>query len=65
VTPTEAVRVKKVSDYRKHVEACRALLRTAQTREHRDMLLKMADTWEALAVAGEQKRLREGKRKED
>jgi uncharacterized C2H2 Zn-finger protein len=42
--------VKKVSDYRKHVEECQALLRGARTPEERQMLLNTAETWEALAV---------------
>jgi hypothetical protein len=51
----------KVSDYRKHVEECQALLRGARTPEERQMLLNMAETWEALAVVREKKLAREGK----
>ena len=47
--------VRKVSDYRKHVEECRALLRGARTPEERQMLINMAETWESLAVAREKK----------
>jgi hypothetical protein len=53
--------VKKVSDYRKHVEECQALLRGARTPEERQMLLNMAETWESLAVAREKKLALEGK----
>jgi len=52
--------VKKVSEYRKHVEECKALLRGARTPEERQMLLNMAETWESLAVAREKKLALEG-----
>jgi hypothetical protein len=57
--------MKKVSDYRKHVEECQALLRGARTPEERQMLLSMAETWEGLAVAREKKLAREGRAEED
>ena len=41
--------MKKVSDYRQHAEECRKLATSARSKEHREMLLKMAATWEALA----------------
>ena len=47
--------MKKVSDYRRHAEECRTLLSGAKTPEHREMLLNMAETWEALATAREKK----------
>jgi hypothetical protein len=53
-------RMKKVSDYRKHVEDCKTLLRGAKSPEHREMLLNMAATWEALAVAREKKLAQDG-----
>ena len=52
--------MKKVSDYRKHVEDCKTLLRGAKSPEHREMLLNMAATWEALAVAREKKLAQDG-----
>jgi hypothetical protein len=57
--------MKKVSDYRKHVEECQALLRGARTPEERQMLLSMAETWEGLAEAREKKLAREGRAEED
>jgi hypothetical protein len=57
--------MKKVSDYRKHVEECQALLRGARTPEERQMLLSMAETWEGLAAAREKKLAREGRAEED
>jgi hypothetical protein len=36
--------MKTVSNYRKHVEECHALLRGARTPEERQMLLSMAET---------------------
>jgi len=41
--------VKKASEYRHHALECRALARNAKADEHRAQLLKMAETWEALA----------------
>ena len=55
--------MKKVSDYRRDVEECRSLLRRARTPE-KQMLLNMAETWEALAV-GREKKLAKGGRVED
>jgi hypothetical protein len=40
--------MKKVSEFRRHAEECRELA-TRTSPEHRDMLLKMAETWDALA----------------
>jgi hypothetical protein len=57
--------MKKVSDYRRHAEECRTLLSGAKTTEHREMLLKMAETWEGLAAAREKKLAGEGKSEED
>ena len=47
--------MKKISDYRKHVDECHALLRGARSPEERQMLMNMAETWEGLAVAREKK----------
>jgi hypothetical protein len=55
----------KVSDYRKHAEDCKALLAGAKSPEHREMLLNMAATWEALAVAREKKLAKGGLVEED
>ena len=57
--------MKKISDYRKHVQECQALLRGARTSEERQMLLNMAETWEALAVAREKKLAKEGRTEDD
>jgi len=46
--------VKKASDYRKHATECVRLARHADSAEHRDMLLKMAETWNSLAEFREQ-----------
>ena len=52
--------MKKVSDYRRDAEECRTLLSGAKTPEHREMLLNMAETWEALATAREKKLAQDG-----
>ena len=41
--------MRKVEDYKKHAEECRQLARTAAKEEHRQGLLKMAETWDGLA----------------
>ena len=41
--------MKTVSDYHKHAAECRALARRMDLAEQRDQLLRMADTWDALA----------------
>jgi hypothetical protein len=43
--------VRKISDYLRHAEECRTLALTADTAEHRQTLLAMADTWLELAEA--------------
>ena len=45
--------LKKASEYRQHAQECRALARTTQTDDHRTQLVKMAETWEALAAERE------------
>jgi hypothetical protein len=57
--------MKRVSDYRKHVEECQALLRPARTPEEKQMLLNRAETWEGLAVAREKKLAKDGKAGDD
>ena len=59
------VPMKKISDYRKHVDECHALLRGGRSPEERQMLLNMAETWEGLAVAREKKLAKEGKTEDD
>ena len=54
--------MKKISDYRKHVDECHALLRGARSPEE---LLNRAETWEGLAVAREKKLAKEGKTEDD
>ena len=41
--------VRKIEDYRKHAEECRAMANRAASDEHRQMLLQMVETWESLA----------------
>ena len=41
--------MKKASEYRQHAAECRQLAASANTEEQREMLLKMAATWEGLA----------------
>jgi hypothetical protein len=45
--------MKKVPEYLQHAEECRMLAAAAKP-EHRDMLLKMAETWESLAKGREE-----------
>ena len=51
--------MKKASEYRQHSQECRALARNAKGDEHRTQLLKMAETWETLAVERERMLLQE------
>jgi hypothetical protein len=41
--------VQKTDEYLKHARECRALARQMEQGEHRDQLLKMAETWEVLS----------------
>jgi hypothetical protein len=41
--------MKKGSEYRQHAQECRALANKMEQGEHRDQLLRMAETWERLA----------------
>jgi hypothetical protein len=41
--------VKKAADYRKHAAECRALARGTTVESERSQLIKMAETWDALA----------------
>lgn len=41
--------VRKIEDYRKHAEECRAMANRAASEERRQMLLQMVETWESLA----------------
>lgn len=43
--------MRKISDYIRHAEECRKLALTADTAEHKQTLLSMADTWLELAAA--------------
>jgi hypothetical protein len=45
--------MKKASEYRRHAEECLALARGMRSPEQRDQLLKMAQTWNDLAVERE------------
>ena len=40
--------MQKTDEYLKHASECRALARQMEQGEHRDQLLKMAETWEVL-----------------
>jgi hypothetical protein len=41
--------MKKASEYRQHAQECRALAKGMEQGEHREQLLRMAETWEGLA----------------
>jgi hypothetical protein len=48
--------VKKASNYRENAEQCRKLARSiGATGEQREQLLRMAETWDALAAERERK----------
>ena len=40
--------MKKASEYRQYAIECRTLASSATSDEHRQMLLKMAETWDSL-----------------
>jgi hypothetical protein len=42
--------MKQVEDYRRHAEECLSLAKKTSIEQHRAQLLKMAETWELLAV---------------
>jgi hypothetical protein len=41
--------MRKIEDYRKHAQECRAMLGHCQSEEQRRMVLQMAETWDSLA----------------
>lgn len=41
--------MKKTSEYRQHAEECRILAKQVSDGPHREQLLNMAKTWDALA----------------
>jgi hypothetical protein len=41
--------MRKVSEYRRHADECRALAALMPSGEQRDQLLAMAETWDRLA----------------
>lgn len=45
--------MKTVQEYRQHAAECRQLAARARTAEDRDMIIKMAETWEELASSRE------------
>ena len=45
--------MKKISDYRDHANECRTMAKRTRSQAQRDMLLKMAETWDGLAGARE------------
>jgi hypothetical protein len=42
--------MKKVEDYKRHAEECRAMARVMANEEQRQGLLTMAETWDGLAA---------------
>jgi hypothetical protein len=42
--------MKKVEDYRQHAAECRQMANRSRSSEDKNMLFRMAETWEALAV---------------
>jgi len=46
--------MKKAEDYLTHARECRELAANARDEGQRDMLLKMADTWDGLAESRKQ-----------
>lgn len=53
--------MKKISEYRLHAEECRLLAERADSPGHRDMLLSMAATWDALADGRKRNLARQGR----
>ncbi len=54
--------MKKATEYHQHAKECRDLASRAASEEHRQTLLKMADTWDGLgneraALLAQKKRL--------
>jgi hypothetical protein len=47
--------MRKIEDYLKHAEECRTMARKTPAGEHRDQLMNMAATWDALAVERQRK----------
>ena len=45
--------MRKTEEYVAHARECRALARQMEQGDHRDQLLKMAETWEVLATERE------------
>jgi len=41
--------MKKAAEYREHAAQCRALATQMDRAEHREQLLQMAETWDAMA----------------
>ena len=41
--------MKKTAEYHEHAHQCRILAASSSNREHREMLSRMAETWESLA----------------
>ena len=41
--------MRKADEYLKHARECRSLAKQMEQGDHRDQLLKMAETWEVLA----------------
>jgi hypothetical protein len=50
--------VKKVEEFRVHAQECRVMASGATSAEHRQMLFKMAATWDSLAEDREQNEVR-------
>ena len=43
------LRMRKVEDYKRHADECRAMARGTTNENQRQGLLRMAETWESLA----------------
>jgi hypothetical protein len=45
--------MRKIEDYKKHADECRAMARRTTVADQRELLLNMAQTWESLATERE------------
>jgi hypothetical protein len=54
-----------LEDYLQHAAECRDMARTVSSPAHREQLVRMADTWDALAAARQRKMARDGKTEDD
>jgi len=52
---TREARVEKLAEYRRHARECRTLAEKSATLDVRKTMLKMADSWDAMAAALERR----------